>query len=650
MNSQNNLKKHFRHSRGVALVTTLLLLSLFTVMTLAMVIATTSDTLINGYYRNFRGSFYAADSGVNVARQYLMNQFSSSVSPTYSAYSGPPIATGTEVTILSNLLNTSSGFGAYHSVIGSQTSWPANFKIDSANTTLGAPTCTVNYTGSATPLPTCTSAGSSSDAVIYYSYSYPYTITAIGQSSANQQETIKEQGSINVTVNLTNSYNSSFAAWGTLFDQYAICGSPFVKGTMSGKFFSNQSWNFGDNGLVGNGSYIFTGPVGAVNPNVGYMYSDGTCNQSAAISNTHSGTTISPTFQGGLSVGQKPVPLPTDSFNQERAVLNGIGGCAVSPCPAVTPLEMNTDHLTNISGAVWPATGTQPTTGVYIPYTTQAGGACPCTFTGGGIYVQGNADQVTLAATTSSVASGSHPQQVFTIKQGSTTTSVTLDLTAQTTTITSGATSRTITGLPENVTAGTEAAMLYVNGAISGTSGSTTTGLSGPSSGAAIQNGSAVTVTSTGTIAITGNITYSTEPVTLTQVGSIPADTLITSPSTPTNVLGIYTPGGDIQLQPTTNGNNLEIDASLAMVSSGGSGGLIAQWNSINTLTIVGGRIANQAKSGASLSSRNIWFDQRFAGNFAPPWFPSTTVTTTPTSATPVVTANRVSWVNTTAQ
>ena len=25
-----------------------------------------SDTMINGYYRNYRGSFYAADSGVNV--------------------------------------------------------------------------------------------------------------------------------------------------------------------------------------------------------------------------------------------------------------------------------------------------------------------------------------------------------------------------------------------------------------------------------------------------------------------------------------------------------------------------------------------------------------------------------------------------------
>jgi hypothetical protein len=187
--------------------------------------------------------------------------------------------------------------------------------------------------------------------------------------------------------------------------------------------------------------------------------------------------------------------------------------------------------------------------------------------------------------------------------------------------------------------------MLYVNGNISNTSGSTATGLSGPSSGAAIQNGSALTVTASGTIAITGNLTYSTEPVTLNT-----SDTLV-SPS-PTNVFGIFTPTGDIQLRVPNAGQNLEIDASLAMISNGGSGGLINTWNQINTLTIVGGRIANQAKQG-NVTTRNIWFDRRFLqGGFAPPWFPATTVTTSgTTSATvsPNVTATRVLWVNTTA-
>jgi Tfp pilus assembly protein PilX len=641
--------------RGVALITTLLLLSLFTVMTLAMVIATTSDTLIDGYYRNLRGSFYAADSGLNAARQYFINQFSADVPATYAPFSGPPIAPGTENTVLSGLTNTSSGFGGFQSVLGSQaSSWPGAFKVDSTNTTLSAPTCTPSYTKNATgdfsTPPSCTSTGSNGYTLNSYTYSYPYQITVIGQSRANEQNTVVETGNLSVVVNIASSATNttSFAAYGTFFDKYALCGNPFVAGTMSGPFFSNQSWNFGDSGWVGSSKYIFTDPVGAVNSQVGYRYSsDGACDQSNKTSDTHKGVTINPTFQGGLNLSQNSIPLPQDSYNQQRAVLDGMGACSVSPCPAVTQSEMNADHLTDVHGNVWPATGSTPTSGVYIPYTTQAGGACPCTFTGGGIYVQGNTDQVTLSAGTTNVSGSTHKTQVFAINQGSTTTTVTLDLDGNTTTISDGSTSKTINGIPENLGASppTEAAMLYVNGNISNTSGSTATGLSGPSSGAAIQNGSALTVTASGTIAITGNLTYSTEPVTLNT-----SDTLV-SPS-PTNVFGIFTPTGDIQLRVPNAGQNLEIDASLAMISNGGSGGLINTWNQINTLTIVGGRIANQAKQG-NVTTRNIWFDRRFLqGGFAPPWFPATTVTTSgTTSATvsPNVTATRVLWVNTSA-
>jgi hypothetical protein len=72
---------------------------------------------------------------------------------------------------------------------------------------------------------------------------------------------------------------------------------------------------------------------------------------------------------------------------------------------------------------------------------------------------------------------------------------------------------------------------------------------------------------------------------------------------------------------------NLEIDASLATISQGGPGGLINTGNAINTLVIVGGRIQNVLKN-INATTRNVLFDVRYAnGNFAPPWFPSTTVT-----------------------
>ncbi len=268
----------------------------------------------------------------------------------------------------------------------------------------------------------------------------------------------------------------------------------------------------------------------------------------------------------------------------------------------------------------------------------------------GGIYVQGSASQIVLSTATVS----GHTEQLIQITQGTggsaVTTTVTLDLTGGTTRITDSAGNDTgyMAGLPQNLNTSpaTEACLVYVNGNItSSTSSSTPTGLSGPSSGAAIANGSGVDIVSTGTVDVTGNLTYATEPVTLTT-----ADTPV-SPA-PTNVLGIFTTGGNIELKPPSNVSTMEIDASMATITSGGSGGLIAQWNSIGTLNIVGGRVQNKALSGASLGSRNIYFDQRFANGFAPPWFPTTTITTstTNTASPQPPTISRLSWVNSSAQ
>ncbi len=113
-------------------------------------------------------------------------------------------------------------------------------------------------------------------------------------------------------------------------------------------------------------------------------------------------------------------------------------------------------------------------------------------------------------------------------------------------------------------------------------------------------------------------------------------------------VLGIFTAPGDVQMDNKQANGNLEIDASIAMISQGGSGGWINIGNHINTLILMDGRIANQAKSG-NTTTRNIFFDRRFAQNgFAPPWYPSTTVTTTGTNTAQMLppTIQRTKWFN----
>lgn len=644
-------------SRGVALVITLLILSLFTVMTLSMVIATTSDTLIDAYYRNARGSFYGADSGVNAVRQALVNDIYNHDLPAgYVPSSGAPALTITNA-FPSDITSTSTGFGSYNSILGSSSSasaasWPGTFKLDSAST--------LSMTASPNNNALCNSGSSVAITItIDCVYNYNYHIIVDGRSGSGEVNVVEEYGQVPFTVHMAAvaSPPVPFSSWSTLLDQYSICSGAFVPGTMSGKMFSNDSWNFG----VSATKYIFNGAVGAHNAQVGYMFNDGTCDKSASTSNTHSGTTIAPTFSGGLAVGQPKVLLPVDTYSQLQAVLDGVGqSCAAgsgTSCSSVSNASLAA-VLENPSGTAWSSTATS---GVYLPYNKSTSTLTPNSSTGnfGGIYVQGNVDQMTLSASTTSISGTSYKTQVITIKQGTTTTTVTIALPTSPNSPSTGFTriqdnsshdSGWMTGSPANAsgTTTTEGAMVYVTGNISSSPTSTTpTGLSGPSSGAAIPDGSGVTITSGGTISVTGNITYEKEPVSLNV-----SDTAVTP--APTNVLGIYTNGGNVQFQPSTNVTTLEVDASFATINgtSGSSYGLQASWKSITNMNIVGGRVQNAALDGSSVTARNIYFDQRFANGFAPPWFPTTTipgpVTESATAIQPI--PKRLSWVNSSAQ
>ncbi len=745
--------------RGVALVITLLLLILMIALTLAMVIATSSDTLINHYYRNFRSSFYAADSGLNIARQSMANQLmtaldGSSVSLTASPPS-LPLPVGTENTIQTAISNT-YGSG-YISINSGQagSSWPGKFEItsvclQSACGVASVPTCQVSMSTGSSPsntpvlsgpcssivLPTFTSkppcpspvpAGCGSIAAI--DYLYPYTMTAVGQSMANEQVTLEDSGymSVDVTVG-TGGQQLSFAAFGTFLDQYPgwpNCGNPFAGGTLTGKIYTNQGWTWG----LGQ-NYTFAGQVGSVSPNFYWNYGNtGSCDSNPNLSDKQGGNSITPTWDvKPPQLGITPLPLPPNDFNQKEAVVDSRGNSwtiANSDGTYTTlPVAQQESQMNAILKDVNGNTPFNPQTwvetpGVYLPYT---GSGSSATFAGGGIYVDGDAN-VTLTASTS----GSHNLQVFTISQAAngtpttttgspnvststsggytttttttttttstptsaTTTTITIDLTAGTTSETSSNTVSTqsswstttqvaqqyncgtshhpqtctnnssnttngnnpttqnttnaslqLAGEPENLsqTQETEGAMLYVDGNINS--------LSGPNSGAAIQNTSAVTITAADNITITGNITYATEPVTLNS-----SDSLVSGGNNG-QVLGIFTanPTGVIGFSAPTSGQNMEVDASMAAISSGGSGSVYNIGNAIGTMTWVGGRIANTTNN-CNCNQRNIYFDQRFAQGFAPPWFPATTVTPTgPASGTvSTVTIQRTQWVDQTA-
>src|SRR5256885_1281245 len=523
MFKRNTLKRgkvRRNQSRGVALVMSLLLLLLLSGMTVAMVISSNSDMLINGYYRGFRGSFYSADSGLTIARQQMINQLMAAGGNKFSA-TVQPIPSGTETGVVVNVNSTygtsfqslNSGQGAY--------SWPETFKLDTTGTTLTAPTCTVVGGG-------------------------------------------------------------------------GTCAAP--TGNVTGYQFSNK------------------------------------CDQSSANSDKQGNTTIAPTFQSAVNLGAPTVPLPANDYNQKRAILDGKGSGSTSPSNA----EMNAS-LKNASGTAWPTGGAS--TGVYLPYSVDPNTGSK-TFTGGGIYVKGDA---------SVVLSPSGSAQVYTITQGSTVTTVTVNVSTNSTTISNGSSSQTISGVPDQLDPSTgavqrDATMLYVDGNI--------TSLKGPGQGqAALSDDTALTITAANNVTITGDILYTSKPVTTTQnqIPNTPADTLIPG-SDHGQTLGIFTATGDIQMPNGQSTGNLEIDASIATISQNGTGGLVNTGSAINTLTIVGGRIQNNIKN-INTTTRNVFFDRRYAqNNFSPPWFPSTTLSSTGASnAQYVSSVQRLKWLNNTS-
>ena len=648
--------KNIRKSRerGVALLTTLLLLMLVTGLSLAMVMAVRSDLLVNGYYRNFRGAFYAADSGVNIVRHDLATMISG-MAPASFSVGVQPIPAGSEGTVLTNI-NTK--YGTATAITGSgntANSWPEKFTLDTAQTQFSLANCAVNFDDGTTSTNCGQAKGTAGGNPSKYTYIYSYTIQTIGQAQNSERAVVEDKGNITLVANIvpagtstSSGIKTSFAAWGMFIDKQPICSGTLVAGTISGPVFTNDAWNFGT------GSYIFTDTVGSVNANSGFQYGSG-CDHFAGTSDSAGGKSTNIKFQNGFQQGANSVPLPANDFSQKRAVLDGQG----TDTSNVSSSDL-ANKLRDISKNSYPGGGAS--TGVFLPYDVVNGTP---TFKGGGIYVEGDASVVLQPGAASN-------QQTYTITQtGSTTQTVPVKnkfgqvigsttITVPTTTTTvitinkplnssdpgSTVMSQTlnvngtnqpvqtlnVVGVPESRdpsgNAVNPATMLYVDGNI--------TSLSGPGVGQpAIQDGTALTITALNNVTVTGDIMYKTQPVTKTASvnPAIPADSLINGGDTG-QVLGIFTAGGNINLNNQQSSTNLEIDASLATISATGSGALINNGSAINTLTIVGGRIQNTIQN-INSSTRNVFFDRRFLSNgFAPPWFPSTTVT--PTSSTTV--------------
>src|SRR5579864_1938630 len=280
--------------RGVALITTLLLLMLLTGLTLAMAWASRSDMLINGYYRNFRGSFYAADSGINIMRQAMLPLFQpgGAIYPSHFNVGTNPLPSPATENAVMAAVNGTYGAGT---VAGPGTgtaanSWPGQY---TGNLTFTLKSCFTDV-----PPNTCAPFPPSPKTV---SYVHSYTITSTGQSKRTRNTKLTDTGLLTVTATIPTPSKLSFAGYGMFVDQYTLCdGSSLVPGTITGPVFTNGSWNFGT------GQYTFTDNVGQNGSTVG---------TSSGCPGGASKIPSNVTAQQGFQFSQPKVALPQNSFN-----------------------------------------------------------------------------------------------------------------------------------------------------------------------------------------------------------------------------------------------------------------------------------------------------------------------------------------------
>ncbi|HVJ05368.1 MAG TPA: hypothetical protein VM578_06835 [Candidatus Saccharimonadales bacterium] len=614
--------------RGVALLITLGLLALLGAASLAMVLLASSDTMINGYYRNYRGSFYAADSGVNVVVETMRNAIQNAASNA----NNPPLPTGA---IPATVSAAYAPFMADDYTVSDNGSWKEQFRMianPGGALVLGAPRVDPPFD----PL----------DPQHPLTYTYPYTVTVKGKSYLGAEE-ITETGTIVYYIDPGAAAGGAlprFSKWGAFIDEFAACKAPLVQGTITGPVFTNGQWNFGN---YSNPGYTFTDTVGQKGTEASWFTNKGCVNSATAPNGFKK-----PVFKKGFQLGQDEIKPPSTSYSQIQAVLDGKGSppCTSAPCspdPPPSQARMN-QVLKTIDGTSYPSSGTAPT-GVYIPWYTNASGdkvfgcdpANPANGgdgAGGGFYVKGDASSIDLLASTGGDGT-TNPTQTYTIKQGGTTTTIVVNNTTGKTTVSSGGTNLILKGTPTQLDPNTRQpitqadpsgnavnpTLVYVDGQITKLSGT-------------VQNLTGITIAASDNINITGDLTYVQSPV------SIPSDAL--NSSTNAGVLGIYTTA-NINLYPNssgTNRNNLTVDASLAAIGSGTSG-FATPGNSINTWTIVGGRSEDQAHS-VNIGTGNTYYDQRFAGNFGPPWFPTSVLQPGQNGAPPShsITVMRSSW------
>jgi len=558
--------------RGMALIGVLLIMSLLLMLALAVTFTALSDKSITSNFKNLTSGFYAAEAGVNNLHRLLRNDkfvMGSLPDPPRISVGQPTLNPSAFITAAERAFNTTESFP-------NNAAYKTRIKITDIRVPYSAGDNDPAHTGSRVKFvnPLYPRLGQ----VEPYSVSYQLESVGEGISGLNGAVTLVEEGVVNFNLlvkadggALRVGSFSEFALFNDKFDPYNPEGPFIYQGLgpgdrFAGRIHTNERFGFW---TVADGSDAptFHGYVTQAYQSASYYRHAGGMPPPPvdADSDIVDGVLVAPKFLAGFDRGVAPIPPTGNAFDQARAVLDG--GFALSAGPPSdgelhTALRAANDLTTPLTDPKDPAS-TTPTLarGVYLPSDGE-------TFSGSGIYVMGDADQVVLSADPSG------NRQVIKITQGNQTTTIVIDIDAGTTTVDAGNGTRTLRGVPRDrsiVEKGNRsAASLFVHGDIASLHGPGRDAKEQPI--AAIDSDFAVTITAGGTatgdarrpvaggnVTLTGDLTYETPVVD-------PAGNPINAGAN--NVLGIFASGGNINIPSDGRApDNLTVNASMAAFS-----------------------------------------------------------------------------------
>ena len=555
--------------QGMALIGVMLIMSLMLMLALAVTFTSLSDKSITSNFKNLTSGFYAAEAGVNNLHRLLRND-----KFVLASLPDPPRVNPGQAT-----LNPNAFIAAAEQAFNTTEYFPNNAQYKTK----------VKITDIQVPYPASDNDPSHAAARVKLinplypqlgqvePYAVTYELDSVGEgiSGLNGAVTLVEQGVINFKLLVSGNGGglrvgsfAEFALFLDRFDPYNPQGPFIYQGLgpgdrFSGRVHTNQRFGFW---TVADGSDAptFHGHVTQSDQYASYYrYGAGIPPPPVnADSDIVDGVLVAPKFLAGFDRGVAPIPPTGNAFDQARAVLDGGYQLSAGP-PTDGELHSGLRLVTDLNTALAEpkdATSTTPTLaqGVYLPSDGE-------TFSGSGVYVMGNVDDLQLTADPSG------NRQIIKITQGNQTTTIVIDMDAGTTTVDAGDGTRTLRGVPKDrsiVEKGNRsAASLYVRGDVASFHGPGRDGGGQPIP--AIDSDFAMTVTAGGfatgdarhpvqggNITFTGDLTYET-PVVDAAGNPINPDAI--------NVLGVFASGGNINIPSDGRApDNLTVNASIA--------------------------------------------------------------------------------------